>query len=106
MGSGFQCIIQGQQTAVLFAGRVFLEDIPQGVQAAAPGTVQVMIDILRIIELAQLPLAQLILRYTAGIVLGVDLCKENKAPQLRIMDIDNSGRGPDPVILRQRISLL
>ena len=52
MGRGFQRIGQGQETAVLFAGRVFPEDIPQGIQAAAPGTVQVMIDILRIIELA------------------------------------------------------
>jgi len=65
-------------------------------------TIFIIIAVHIVIQATQLPLITFILW---NLIRLCSVCKKYKSPQFRIMNIYNSGRRPDPVVLRQCISI-
>ena len=78
----------------------------QFIEAAAVGAGCLKQNIFCVIQLAELPFAILVLRNgaVAWSILAV-LGEEDESPQLRIMNIDDAGRSPYPVVFRENISV-
>ena len=104
---GLNAIVEIFHGFVAVIRRIGRQRLQQNIQFVAVRTGCLKQNFFCVVQFAELPFAVFILR-DCGIARNIVaiLREKDERPQFRIVNIDDTGRGPDPVVLRKNVSVL